>query len=361
MKRIVLLALMAGFTLTLNAQTTLSVDELLAASKTRALTVDETKALINGIKRDTDTFIYGEATCPTKEEAADLAKQILISNIQEWVASQENTSTEQMVVREVATASHEMNLMRGMMHRSFSYMRKSDIISPATGTVTAEPTPEPAPEVVATVPVEEPAPVEVAATEVAEVAAAEELAISPEAMETIQAAQQAQAVEAAPVVAAVESAPAAAVETAAVATATATVAAVEAAPVVEPAPIVEPAPAPVVEPAPVVAPAPVEEAPAPAPATIFPIETLTRLSTIQELDTLCKQYEDCCVHGKVGRDMDFDMVKQAYLVVYNRAGEIKAVLDKMEMGKKRINLKTKQEDSTVNYPGHGAKWVVVTK
>jgi hypothetical protein len=118
-----------------------------------------------------------------------------------------------------------------------------------------------------------------------------------------------------------------------------------------PAPIAEPAPAPVV----------VAE-PEPAPAPSFPMNELVALKTIDEVKQFLGNHGDTCAHGDVTRSMDLEMVGQAMLIVYNISdGKVRTILDKKQENGKRVNYFSRYEDSTRNYKGCGAWWVLITR
>lgn len=319
MKRLVTIFLaVLGFSLTAEAQ--ISVDKQLGA-----LDAEQTKARINQIKRDS-CYLYGEGTMPTKEEADELAMNNLVANIEEWCATQPGGDAPNMVGSSVLRGYPMMSTMRGNMYRSFAYAHKSEIL-PSYAATTETPAEEPAPapaEEVAAAPVVEAAPTVEAAPATAltakEQAALAELNISEGAAATI-------------------------------AAATETAAPTAVAPAVEPAPIAEPAPAPVV----------VAE-PEPAPAPSFPMDELVALKTIDEVKQFLGNHGDTCAHGDVTRSMDLEMVGQAMLIVYNISdGKVRTILDKKQENGKRVNYFSRYEDSTRNYKGCGAWWVLITR
>ncbi|MBE6195768.1 MAG: hypothetical protein E7137_01575 [Rikenellaceae bacterium] len=306
----------------------LAVAGFCAPVEGQQMTADEVKSKINEIKRD-QNYLYGENAAPTKEEAMEVAKDLLMLNIEEWLATQENTTGQNVVAAEVAEASHELNTMRGTLYRAFVFVKKSSII-PSAGEaeeVAAAPAIEPAPVVEAT-----PAPAPAPALTAEEQAALAELNISEGAAAAIAAATATAGAE--------------------VATeAAATTMAVAPAPAVEPVPVAEPAPAPAVA-----------AEPEPAPAAGFPIDELISLQTIDEVKTLLNNNSDKCAHGDVRRSMDMEMVGQALLIVYNISdGKIRTILDKKQANGKRVNYFSRYEDSSRNYKGCGAWWVMITK
>ena len=316
MKRLVTIFLaVLGFSLTAEAQ--ISVDKQLGA-----LDAEQTKARINQIKRDS-CYLYGEGTMPTKEEADELAMNNLVANIEEWCATQPGGDAPNMVGSSVLRGYPMMSTMRGNMYRSFAYAHKSEIL-PSYAATTETPAEESAPaEEVAVAPVVEAAPTVEAAPATTltaeEQAALAELNISEGAAATIAAATSTAAAE-------VATEPA-------------------------PAPIAEPAPAPVV----------VAE-PEPAPAPSFPMDELVALKTIDEVKQFLGNHGDTCAHGDVTRSMDLEMVGQAMLIVYNISdGKVRTILDKKQENGKRVNYFSRYEDSTRNYKGCGAWWVLITR
>lgn len=94
---------------------------------------EKQKAEINKIKKSKN-YIYGEATLEDEAEAMKLAKELLINNINEWVASEKKMKqSEAVVIRDIVENSEGINLMRGNMYRAFVYVQKKNIL-PVTDT-----------------------------------------------------------------------------------------------------------------------------------------------------------------------------------------------------------------------------------
>lgn len=92
------------------------------------------------------------------------------------------------------------------------------------------------------------------------------------------------------------------------------------------------------------------------------MDELISLQTIEEVKTLLNNNSDKCAHGDVRRSMDMEMVGQALLIVYNISdGKIRTILDKKQANGKRVNYFSRYEDSSRNYKGCGAWWVMITK
>ncbi|MCF2594413.1 hypothetical protein I6E11_11575 [Bacteroides caecigallinarum] len=95
----------------------------------------ETKAQINKIKKSS-TYLYGEATLPMAEDALELAKELLSSEIDAWIQEKKKLRTsDNVVVKNVSELSQQMTLPRGNMHRAFVYVKKDDIIPSDNATV----------------------------------------------------------------------------------------------------------------------------------------------------------------------------------------------------------------------------------
>lgn len=89
---------------------------------------EKQKAEINKIKKSKN-YIYGEATLKDKDEALDLAKEILLRNINDWVESEKKMKqSEMVVVREIIENSENISLLRGNMFRAFVYVQKKNIL-----------------------------------------------------------------------------------------------------------------------------------------------------------------------------------------------------------------------------------------
>ena len=82
---------------------------------------------INQIKRNTQ-YVYSEATMENESDAMEMAYELLIEQVQEYVASKKKlNSSENILIKDIKTKSESMSMMRGTMHRVFVYVKKSDI------------------------------------------------------------------------------------------------------------------------------------------------------------------------------------------------------------------------------------------
>lgn len=88
----------------------------------------DTKALINKIKRS-QSYLSAEATMPTEEEAMNTAKELLVSEINEWVATKSKKETvKQVVLQDISSCTQLMDMKRGVRTRAFVYVKKKDIV-----------------------------------------------------------------------------------------------------------------------------------------------------------------------------------------------------------------------------------------
>lgn len=82
---------------------------------------------INIIKKS-KSFVYGEATMPTKEEAYDVAQEILQRNIEEWALAHSKKKVTKVVATDVHELIDSIILKRANMVRVFLYVKKSNLI-----------------------------------------------------------------------------------------------------------------------------------------------------------------------------------------------------------------------------------------
>ena len=75
---------------------------------------------INEIKKD-PTYIYGEVTKPTMDEAYDAALNILQFNIQKWYENKDKKNTGK-TLRNMTLFADTIHAMRGEYHRIFAYI-----------------------------------------------------------------------------------------------------------------------------------------------------------------------------------------------------------------------------------------------
>lgn len=88
----------------------------------------EVKKQINRIKKSS-LYIYAEVTAAEKQEAKDLAEEILYSEINEWAAKQKKLrNSPNLVVNNRKELWESVELPRGNMFRAFLFVKKSDII-----------------------------------------------------------------------------------------------------------------------------------------------------------------------------------------------------------------------------------------
>lgn len=88
----------------------------------------ETKAQINKIKRS-QSYLSAEATMPTEEEAMRQAKELLVTEINDWIAGKrKGASVKQVVLQDISTCTQRLDMKRGVRTRAFVYVKKSEII-----------------------------------------------------------------------------------------------------------------------------------------------------------------------------------------------------------------------------------------
>ena len=88
----------------------------------------ETKTQINKIKRS-QSYLSAEATMPTEEEAIQQAKELLVSEINDWVASKRKSGeVKQVVLQDINTCTQRMDMKRGVRTRAFVYVKKNEIV-----------------------------------------------------------------------------------------------------------------------------------------------------------------------------------------------------------------------------------------
>lgn len=92
---------------------------------------------INAIKRN-KSCIYAEATLPTEQEAAELAQELLVKYIEDYL--KEDTlkgAYSNFVVKDIIGKREKLSMKRGEMVRVFLYVNKEDII-PAKNMMTLQ-------------------------------------------------------------------------------------------------------------------------------------------------------------------------------------------------------------------------------
>lgn len=89
------------------------------------------KEVITDVKRNPSKYIYAEATCKTEEEAKDVAEQMFLENINEYVSSVKKLkSADDIVLNDQKGLRQVITMPRGTnMHRVFLYVKKSDIVA----------------------------------------------------------------------------------------------------------------------------------------------------------------------------------------------------------------------------------------
>lgn len=90
-------------------------------------TAQTTSKQINQIKRS-PLYLYAEATMESETEAQSVAYELLLQQVQEYIASSKSLSAaDNVLIKDVKTKGESLSMMRGEMHRVFVYVKKYDI------------------------------------------------------------------------------------------------------------------------------------------------------------------------------------------------------------------------------------------
>lgn len=93
-----------------------------------AQTNEQMKKQIADVKRSS-SYIYGEATASTTEEAYSMAEEILYDEIAKWLNKEKKLrGNDNVVVSNRKDIQTSLSLPRGNMFRSFIYVKKSDVL-----------------------------------------------------------------------------------------------------------------------------------------------------------------------------------------------------------------------------------------
>lgn len=88
----------------------------------------EIKARINKIKRS-KSYLSAEATMKTEEEAKAVALELLVGEINDWVASKgKSDEVQQIVLQDINSNTQQLDMKRGIQSRVFVYVKKKDIV-----------------------------------------------------------------------------------------------------------------------------------------------------------------------------------------------------------------------------------------
>lgn len=102
----------------------LVVSLLLAAT---AFAQESPSKQINLIKRN-PAYLYAEATMETADEALEVARELLIQQVQEYIGEKIRfNQAKDVLVKNVDAKSESLSMMRGPMYRMFVFVKKSDI------------------------------------------------------------------------------------------------------------------------------------------------------------------------------------------------------------------------------------------
>ena len=93
-----------------------------------AQTNEQMKKQIADVKRSS-SYLYGEATASTTEEAYSMAEEILYDEIAKWLNKEKKLrGNDNVVVSNRKDIQTPLSLPRGNMFRSFIYVKKSDVL-----------------------------------------------------------------------------------------------------------------------------------------------------------------------------------------------------------------------------------------
>lgn len=82
---------------------------------------------INKIKRN-PLYIYAESTMESESEARDVAYEMLMQQVEEYVASKRKLNkADNVLIKDIKSKGESMTMMRGTMYRVFVYVKKTDI------------------------------------------------------------------------------------------------------------------------------------------------------------------------------------------------------------------------------------------
>lgn len=92
-----------------------------------AQALDKSQKAINEIKKNRE-YLYGEATMPTQEEATSLAYELLQKEIVGWLSDRASRPVESFSVKEVNRLTDTIMMRRADMYRVFAYVKKNSLI-----------------------------------------------------------------------------------------------------------------------------------------------------------------------------------------------------------------------------------------
>lgn len=82
---------------------------------------------INKIKRD-EAYLYAEATMASEKEAREVATELLLMEVQEYIESMPNLGKAgNVLIKDMMARSESLMMMRGEMHRVFVYVKKQNV------------------------------------------------------------------------------------------------------------------------------------------------------------------------------------------------------------------------------------------
>ena len=117
----------------------LTAATLFCCSSIFAQDVNEQKRLINNVKKSSD-YLYAEVTTPDRQQALDLAEDMLNQRVNEYVAEQKKLRKAQNIIaRNTRSVWESVSLPRGNCFRAFLYVKKTDILPADNAVVRSNP------------------------------------------------------------------------------------------------------------------------------------------------------------------------------------------------------------------------------
>lgn len=234
--------------------------------------------IINKVQKS-NSYIYGDMTANTKEEAVAVAYNILVENIQAWAVSHSKKEVHKVVATDIRKLIDTIYTKRANMIRAFLYVRKHDLIPIYNGeglvVVDADADDEPAP---------------LTDTE-------KKPEVKAERSESVENTEKTETTEHPDT------------------------------------------------------PKPVETSELPFPSQLLKLRSFFDLK--KNIEPL-KANGTIAEYGKYDPDED---LADCYLIIYDPAANIRAILGKADDDENRENLKTKAKESLENYRGCGAIWI----
>lgn len=103
------------------------VQLILVLSVSATLLAQTTSKEINAIKRN-PLYMYSEATMENEAEARDVAYELLMQQIQDYIGTKRKLSqADNILIKDMRSKVESLSMMRGTMYRVFVYVKRTDI------------------------------------------------------------------------------------------------------------------------------------------------------------------------------------------------------------------------------------------